>query len=251
MSNRGWERETQSAPLKEVELTCHRLELEAKESAERAARAEAEKDAARHEAAMAKLQIEGAVNTQAHVESELARVQRALAVKENARLKAESERGVAQEALAVAGEAYRKAEEENIHLADERLALVMELGTIKDDFAAFREKVVADRETMEAEFDASGDMLFNYGYGCCIFTHNICESKPQILDGISDPSVPLTPEFFANPRCPQSISLAAPVLDRTAVSKEECPENSPTVAGEEAVLPMGPPASLDSGLRMP
>ena len=87
----------------------------------------------------------------------LPRVQRALA---------EFERGVAHEALAVAGEACRKAEEENNRLKVERLALVMELGTIKDDFAAFREKAVVDRETMEVEFDASSDMLFNYGYGC-------------------------------------------------------------------------------------
>ena len=56
-----WEK--QSASLKEAELVCHRLELEAKESAERAARAEVERDAARHEAVMAKLQIEGAINT--------------------------------------------------------------------------------------------------------------------------------------------------------------------------------------------
>ena len=94
---------------------------------------------------MAKLQIEGAVNTRAQVESELARVQRALAVAESARLKAEFERGVSQEALAIAREACKKAEEENNRLADERLALVMELGTIKDDFATFRDKVVADR----------------------------------------------------------------------------------------------------------
>ena len=59
------ESEIQSASLKEVELVCCRLELEAKESAERAARAEDERDAARHEAAMAKLEIEGAVNTRA------------------------------------------------------------------------------------------------------------------------------------------------------------------------------------------
>ena len=47
--------ETQSASLKEAELTCLHLELEAKESTERAIRAEAEMDAARYEAAMAKL----------------------------------------------------------------------------------------------------------------------------------------------------------------------------------------------------
>ena len=125
----------------------------------------------------------------------------------------------------------------------------MELGTIKDDFAAFREKAVADRETMEAKFNASGDMLFNYGYGCCVFTHNICGSKPQIPDGMSDPLVLLTLEFFANPRCPPSISSAAPALDPAAVSKEECPENSPTASGEEAILPIGPLASSDGGVE--
>ena len=49
------EREMQSASLKEAELVCRRLELEAKESSERVARAEAERDVACHEAAMAKL----------------------------------------------------------------------------------------------------------------------------------------------------------------------------------------------------
>ena len=179
----------------------------------------------------------------------VSRVQRALEVAKNARLKADSESAVAQEALTVAGEACKKAEEENIHLVDERLALVMELETIKDDFAAFREKVVADRETMEAEFDSNSDTLFNYGYGCCVFTHNICGSKPQIRDGMPDPSVPLTPEFFSNPRCPPSISLATPVPDPAAASKEECSENSPTAIGEEATLPMGLPASSEGGVE--
>ena len=101
--------------------------------------------------------------------------------------------------MALAGEACRKAEEESGRLTDERLALIMELGTIKDEFAAFREKAAADRETMEAEFDSNCDVLFNYGYCCCVFTHNICGSKPQIPDGMLDPSVPLTPKFFVNP----------------------------------------------------
>ena len=57
------EREMQSVSLKKDELVRRRLELEARESAKRAARAEAERDAECHEAAMAKLAIEGAVNT--------------------------------------------------------------------------------------------------------------------------------------------------------------------------------------------
>ena len=194
-------------------MACRRLELEAKEFAKRAARAEAERNAACHKAAMAKLATEGAVNTRAQIESELARVQRALALAEDARQRAESEHGPTREVLALAGEACKKVEEENDRLADERLALVMELGTMKDDFAAFRKKVVVDRETMEAEFDSSSDALFNYGYGCFVFTHNICGSKPQIPDGMPDPSVPLTPEFFANPPAPQeSRSLLEPCI---------------------------------------
>ena len=86
-------------------------------------------------------------------------------------------------------------------------------------------------------------------YGCYIFKHNICSSKPQIPNGMPDSSVLLTPEFFANPRCPPSISSAAPVLDPATVSKEECLENSPTAVGEEAILPMGPPASSDGGVE--
>ena len=57
----------QSTTLKKAELTCCRLELEAKESAESAAWVEAERDEACHEATMAKLETEGAVNTRAHI----------------------------------------------------------------------------------------------------------------------------------------------------------------------------------------
>ena len=59
------EREMQSASLKKAELECRRLKLEARESAKRAARAEAERDTTFHEAAMAKLATEGAVNARA------------------------------------------------------------------------------------------------------------------------------------------------------------------------------------------
>ena len=157
---------------------------------------------------------------------------------EEARRRAEFEHGVSQEALATAGEACKKAEEENDHLANEKLALVLELGALKDDFAAFRDKATADREAMEAEFDSSGDMLFNYGYLCCAFTYNICGSKPQIPDKMSNPSIPLTAEFFANPCCPPGASAAASALDPMPVSGEDRSENSPAAAGEEAVLPM-------------
>ena len=55
------------------------------------ARAEAERDAARHEASMARMDVIAAGSARAKVESELARVQNALAVAEEARRKAEDE----------------------------------------------------------------------------------------------------------------------------------------------------------------
>ena len=45
-------------------------------------------------------------------------------------------------------------------------------------------------------------MIFNYGYGCCAFAHNICGSQPVVLDKMANTSKPLPPEFFINPRCP-------------------------------------------------
>ena len=136
------------------------------------------------------------------------------------------------------GEACEKEEEESGRLTDEKLALVIKLGAVNDEFVAFREKAAAYREMMEAELDSSGDTLFNYGYGCCAFTHNICGSKPQIPDRMPNPSIPLTAEFFANSRCPPSASAAASALDPIAVSGEDRSENSPATVGEEAVLPM-------------
>ena len=64
---------------------------------------------------------------------------------------------------------------------------------------------------------------------------------------MSDPLVLLTPEFFANPRCPPSTSSVAPAPDPAAVSREERLENSSIVAGEEATLPMGLLAWSDGG----
>ena len=59
---------------------------------------------------------------------------------------------------------------------------------------------------------------------------------------MSNPSVPLIAEFFANPRCPPGASAAAPALDPIVVSGEECSGNSLVAAGEEAVLPTDLPA---------
>ena len=90
-------------------------------------------------------------------------------------------------------EACWRVEEENGRLMDERLSLLVELGTTKDDFAAFRGRSFAKRSALEEEFDASSDVIFNYGYGCCAFAHNIRRSKPKIAPGMPDAPTPQTP----------------------------------------------------------
>ena len=66
-------------------------EKEAKENVEKVARAEVEKEAARYEASMACMDADAAGSAKAKVESELAKVQNALAVFEEARRKVEDE----------------------------------------------------------------------------------------------------------------------------------------------------------------
>ena len=80
-----------NASLSEAQLNARRWELEVKEDMDRAAWAKAERDAARHKAAMARLETDSAGSARAQMESELARVQRALTASEGVRLKAESE----------------------------------------------------------------------------------------------------------------------------------------------------------------
>ena len=63
----------------EAEASLRHWESKAKEAVERVVRVEAERDAACHEASMAKLNAEAAGNARVQVESELARVQYALA----------------------------------------------------------------------------------------------------------------------------------------------------------------------------
>ena len=66
--------ESLDATLKDVQMTTKCLELEAKEATDKAARAEAERDAARHETTTAWLETVAVGNAWAQVESELSRV---------------------------------------------------------------------------------------------------------------------------------------------------------------------------------
>ena len=81
------------------------------------ARAKAERDTAHHEALMACMDANAVGSARAKVESELARVQNALAVIEEAR---------------------QKAKEEDNRLAVEQVSLLLELGSSKDEVSALQ-----------------------------------------------------------------------------------------------------------------
>ena len=55
---------------------------------------------------------------------------------------------------------------------------------------------------MEEDYQKALEVIFSYSYGCCVFRHNIYGDYLEVPDGMPDSSVPLPPEFFANPRCP-------------------------------------------------
>ena len=143
----------------------------------------------------------------------------------------ESELDGAQQALATFVEAWQKAEEEASRLTNERVSLLVELGASKDELSTFRAKVSKEKKAYKVEFDAGFEVIFNYGYGCCAFAHNICGSKPRIPAGISDTSNPLPIEFFVNPQCPSGVvPIEATVVPEVVIS--EGVEHSSVVGGE-------------------
>ena len=106
-----------SASLVEAESSSQRWEKEAKEGVKKVARAEAERDATRYEPSMARMDAAAAGSARTLVESELARVQNALVVSK---------------------EAKRKAEDEASRLTVERVSLLLELETCKNEVSAIQ-----------------------------------------------------------------------------------------------------------------
>ena len=106
-----------SASLAEAESSSRCWENEAKGRVERMARAKAKRDDARHYASMAHMDADTVGSAKAKVESKLARVKNALVVAEEARWKADDE--------------VRR-------LADERVSLLLEIKTCKDEMSTIR-----------------------------------------------------------------------------------------------------------------
>ena len=57
---------------------------------------------------------------------------------------------------------------------------------------------------MEEDYQKALEVIFAYGYECCVFKHNIYGDHLEGPDGMPDSSVPLPPEFFGTPSAPRS-----------------------------------------------
>ena len=68
--------------------------------------------------------------------------------------------------------------------------------------SSLQSQVGKDKVAMEEDYQKPLELIFAYGYGCCLFKHNICGDHSKVLDGMPDSSDPLPLEFFLNPRCP-------------------------------------------------
>ena len=58
-----------------------------------------------------------------------------------------------------------------------------------------------DKEAIEEEYQKVMEVIFVYGYGCCVFKHNISGDRPEVPKVMPDSANPLPPEFFVNPGC--------------------------------------------------
>ena len=108
------------------------------------AQAEAERDVARHDASMARMDADEAGSAKAKVVFELAKVQNALEVVEEVR---------------------RKAEDEASHLVDKQVLLLLKLGTCKDEVSAICEEALKEKEALKVAYEEGFDVIFNYEYG--------------------------------------------------------------------------------------
>ena len=90
----------------------------------------------------------------------------------------ESELGRVQNALAVVEEARRKVEDEASRLTIGKVSLLLELETSKDEVSALQAQAFKEKEALREACEEGFDVIFNYGYGCCALHIIFAEVKP-------------------------------------------------------------------------
>ena len=169
------------ASLEEAKYEAKRWERLAGGEAERASRAEGERDAARREASTSRLAAEAAGDAKARVDDELARVRISLI--------SEEERG-------------REAKAEIARLKVEYASLQSSLEEHQREAAVRWSQEEVERKKTKEDYLVCLEDAFVYGYGCCAFAHNIRNDHPAVPSGMPPFDKPLPAGFFEDPRCP-------------------------------------------------
>ena len=73
---------------------------------------------------------------------------------------------------------------------------------VKDEVSSLQSQANKDKEAMKEENQKALEVIFAYGYGCCVFKHNICGDLPEVSEGMPDSTNPLPLKFFVNLGCP-------------------------------------------------
>ena len=169
------------ASLEEAKFEAKRWERLAGGEAERASRAEDERDAARREASTSRLAAEAAGDAKARIDDELARVRISLI--------SEEERG-------------REAKAEIARLKVEYASLQSSLEEHQREAAVRRSQEEVERKKTKEDYLGCLEDAFVYGYGCCAFAHNIRNDQPAVPSGMPPFGEPLPASFFEDPRSP-------------------------------------------------
>ena len=114
----------------------------------------------------------------------------------------------------IAQEAKHKAEVKVASLEVEWTSLLLEVGETKDEVSSLQSQASKNKAAMEKDYQKALELIFSYGYRCCMFKHNIYGDQPKVLDDMPDSSDPFSSEFFANPRCPLSQQPSRPQQPR-------------------------------------
>ena len=91
----------------------------------------------------------------------------------NARARADEDLARVQKALAAVEEGRHKVEAVTACLEVEVTSLLLELEATKDEVSSLYSQGGRNKEAMEEEYEKALEVIFTYGYGCCVFKHNI------------------------------------------------------------------------------
>ena len=102
----------------------------------------------------------------------------------DAKAPAEDELARVQDALAIAEKASRKAEAEVTSIEVERTSLLLQVGATKEEVSFLQSQAGKDKAVMEEDYQNALELIFTYGYRCCMFKHNICGDQPKFPSSI-------------------------------------------------------------------